>query len=487
MELYEINKPELRQQALDSILSSKAFRVKYFENNFYSFAIYYFTHFFSYKSARFHKEWAKNMQNWEHCFILWFRESWKTIWLMIYLIWVIVYKKKNYILYYSYEQSLSSSRLFDIIVQLKTNNKLVSDYGNMFPDYKSKDNWLEKKSVQEFITTNKIKLKAMSMWKTSRWLLYSNNDWAFRPDLLLLDDIDVLESVRNPAVVDKNYAFLKWEILGWLDAFCQVIFLWNVISSDGIVPRHRRDISDKWYHSEVPVIKDNKITWDRFVETDQEQAEWLLKWVKKVSLEDKRKEQKENFKPNFLLIPMMELWSPVFNLEKVNKLKLCTWLEDPVYRWLMIHKDPEEDIFWWVDTALWWTWDYSTISIRNRKLELLVSFKQKVAPDYLATIIDHLVNLWYKWRIYIENNNTWLATITKAKEYDWINLLHWELSVDKVTNQKISKLWFNTNTKTKPLIISQLKIIIKLDSKLFQIESKQKLVTFYPRSFRARP
>jgi len=463
MELYEITKPDLKKKALDSIIESKAFRVKYFEDNFYSFAIYYFTHFFSYKSSRFHKEWAKSMQNKDKLFILWFRESWKTIWLMIYLIWVIVYKKKNYILYYSYEQSLSSSRLFDIIIQLKTNSKLISDYGNMFPNIKSKDNWLEKKSVQEFITTNKIKLKAMSMGKTSRWLLYSNNDWAFRPDLLLLDDIDVIESVRNPAVVDKNYAFLKWEIFGWLDAFCQIIFLGNVISSDWIVPRHRRDLNDKWYHSEISVLDKWNITWDRFVKTDQEQAEWLLKWVKKISLEEKEREQKENFKPNFLLIPMMELWSPVFDPNKINKFKLLIWEEDKKYRWLKIYKEPEEDIFWWVDTALWWTWDYSVISIRNRNKELLVSYKQKVAPDYLAEVIDHLVNMWYKGKILIENNNTWLATITKAKEYDWIDLLYWELSVDKVTNQKVTKLWFNTNSKTKPLIISQLNEYINDD------------------------
>jgi hypothetical protein len=117
------------------------------------------------------------MFNNKDCFIVWFRESGKTIWLMVYLIWVIAYRKRRFILYYSYEQTLSAARLFDIIVQLKTNKKLINDFWNLFPSWNKKvkeEMGLEKKTVSEFITTNWIKLKSMSISTTSIWQNYSN-------------------------------------------------------------------------------------------------------------------------------------------------------------------------------------------------------------------------------------------------------------------------------------------------------------------------
>jgi len=53
----------------------------------------------------------------------------------------------------------------------------------------------------------------MSMGITARWLLYWNKEWAYRPDLLILDDIDILESVRNPEIIDKNEEFLLNELI----------------------------------------------------------------------------------------------------------------------------------------------------------------------------------------------------------------------------------------------------------------------------------
>ena len=98
-----------------------------------------------------------------------FRESAKTIWTMIYLCYIIAYKKRNFILFYSYEQTLASSRLFDLIVQLKTNKRIIKDFGFLFPNNATKDSdGLQKKSVSEFITSNHIKFKAMSINTSSR-------------------------------------------------------------------------------------------------------------------------------------------------------------------------------------------------------------------------------------------------------------------------------------------------------------------------------
>lgn len=38
-------------------------------------------------------------------------------------------------------------------------------------------------------------------------------DGAHRPDLIGLDDIDVLKSVQNGEIIKKNYEFVKGEII----------------------------------------------------------------------------------------------------------------------------------------------------------------------------------------------------------------------------------------------------------------------------------
>lgn len=460
MELYEIKEKELElfEKVKNKLYTSKAFRVEYFKNNFYSFCLFYFPQYFSYPSADFHRDWAKNLQSGKHCFIIWARELWKTVYTILYLVWVIVYHKRNFIIFYSYEKKISASRLFDLIVHLQTNQRLKADFWDLFPSKRDKEE-LEKKSVSEFITTNKVKVKAMSMGETSRWQLYKQ----FRPDLLALDDIDNILTVRNPEVIDKNYDFLKWEVFGGLDAFAKIIFLWNIISTDWLVPRHRQDVvwDDNRYISEIRALKNWLPTWDRFVLTDLEQLEWLNKWIKKISLETKQREQKDNFWPNYLLIPNIRLWSPVFVQEIIQKLPILEYKEDTRYKWLRIYRQPVKDLFWWVDTASGWNGDFSTITIRDSQFNLYAEFQDKIPPDLLVDVISHLVSLWYKGLIWIENNSIWLATINKAKEQTYRNLLYVERTLDKITSKTQMKFWFNTNSKTKPLIITRLEELIR--------------------------
>jgi hypothetical protein len=59
-----------------------------------------------------------------------------------------------------------------------------------------------------------------------------------RPELLVLDDIDVIDSVTNVAIINKNEKKLTTETIPALDPLKRmVILLGNVIFEDGIVPR----------------------------------------------------------------------------------------------------------------------------------------------------------------------------------------------------------------------------------------------------------
>lgn len=72
---------------------------------------------------------------------------------------------------------------------------------------------------------------------------YEEEQGTSRPDLLVLDDIDTTDSVRNVEIIDKNENKLRQETIGAMSKEKhRVIFLGNTISNDGIVRRFAEDI-----------------------------------------------------------------------------------------------------------------------------------------------------------------------------------------------------------------------------------------------------
>lgn len=300
------------------------------EHNFFVWCIYYFSKSFHYpKVASFHRDWCNAAQSGVNIYLEWFRESAKTmfIWLL-YDIWCIVYKKKRFICAFSYEWRSASTYLFNIALELQTNQKLIEDYGQLFYS-DNKEQKSQKKSINEFITENDVKLKAFSMWMSMRWQIFNSKDGILRPDSLILDDIDVIDSVRNVANIDKNYRFLKDEVFWWLSDYCQIRVLGNVIMDDGINPRIReeyRNNPSRKVFSQWILDKDWNITRERFTKTDKE-AEEYNKNIKdpkqcKISLESKRNNLWEiSFNQNFL-------WKTYTLWDKLIKQSNIKWFDD---------------------------------------------------------------------------------------------------------------------------------------------------------------
>lgn len=146
----------------------------------------------------------------------------------------------------------------------------------------------------------------------------------------------------------------------------------------------------------------------------------------------------------------------VFWMQTIKNLPKQSYTEDEKYPKLRIYRPPTEYCLFGIDTAEGWKdGDNSSISVRDMDMNLLAFYYAPIPPDMLCEIIDRLVELWYKGIIGIERNNTWLSTIVKAKDYDWYSMLYAERTIDKVTNQPTRKIWWQTNTKTRPLMINE--------------------------------
>jgi len=264
---------------LSELLKDKDKRIYACEKSLMLFSIYYFTEYHKYKMPDFHKDWYNAFLNKQILSLITFRESAKTSLAKIKLIHDIVYKKKKLILWVSFDKSKAKSNLFDIAIQLQTNKKLINDFGQLFFDI-GKEEKSTKKSIDEFITENDIKVKAFSTGQTTRGENYKQ----FRPDLIILDDIENLDTIDSEPKTEQVKRFMD-ELLGGLDANAQIIVLGNRLTNNGSITYFEDKVRDNHnaYLCDIPVIKDGVITWDsKYCHTDKESEA-----TGKVSLESK--------------------------------------------------------------------------------------------------------------------------------------------------------------------------------------------------------
>lgn len=463
MELYEIKKKDLAlyKKTKAKIMESKAFRIKYFEKNFYSFCLYYFTTTFTTPSADFQKEFCQEMFDEYSVLFQWFRESWKTVYFKYFFIYCIVYKRKRFMHLIAFDKIKAKSKLYDIVIQLQKNKKLINDYWNLFYQEKKieTEKSSQKKSIEEFITTNEVKCRAIWIGTSIRWDVFGATDWEFRPDFVWLDDIDTMASTNTLELIEKNYTLVKSELFGWFADNVQIIFLFNTIKFDWVWPRLWIDYEGKksWKLKKIYYDPNNNV-WEKRLTPEYIEMKKELLWEK-------------SFNANFLWIAET-VWTPVFWLDNIKALVIPEYTTPTKYPELRIYRPPTSYNMYWVDTA-WWSidWDKSSIVLRDYDLNLLACYYWCIQPDILCDVIDVLQNLWYTWIVWIERNNTWIATIKKAEDYSWVWQLYREETVDKVTNRRTKKLWWHTNSKTRPLMISEYeeairtKTIIEVDKR----------------------
>lgn len=101
--------------------------------------------------------------------------------------------------------------------------------------------------------------------------------------------------------------------------------------------------------------------------------------------------------------------------------------------------------------------DYSVAQVLDSKKRQVATWRGHVHPDYFAEILQALGNYYNEAFIIVENNSHGILTCTRlGKDFAYGNF-YTEVQVDKITDRETVKLGFTTTSKTKPLIIDQLR------------------------------
>ena len=165
---------------------------------------------------------------------------------------------------------------------------------------------------------------------------------------------------------------------------------------------------------------------------------------------------------------------PVFQANILKAMVEPPYREDEMIDGLYIYGEPrDEQCVYGGDTAAGVDGgDNCCIVVRDAEtLDLLACYYGVCDPGYLCEVVQRLIELGYWGRIGVEKNNTWYAFYEKAKNYERYDMLYSTTTVDNKNNYETQKIWRETNTKTRPILMSELKEAVR-EQYITQIDSR---------------
>lgn len=233
------------------IINDQKVRRSLAKESFYYFFHIYFHHHAEFETAPFQKEMMELLENDMEKLLVFvaFRGSAKsTIVSMAYVIWSILGKQNiKYILLASQTQSQVRQLLTNIRAELETNELLKKDFGNLAD--KNKD-WHNQSLV---ITSYRARISAVSTGESVRGLKHEQ----YRPQLIICDDVENLESVKTLDQRDKTYQFITGELISAGVLETKIVVVGNLLHYDSVIQRLEKEIINgkrKGVFKEYPLL-----------------------------------------------------------------------------------------------------------------------------------------------------------------------------------------------------------------------------------------
>jgi predicted phage terminase large subunit-like protein len=184
----------------------------------------------------------------------------KTAWISnIFLTHQLVYRKRKYIVLFSETTDVAGDFISWGKFQLKLNEKLREDFGELL-HVKPSMNELDNK--YEFITTSGAKVEAKGLGTQTRGLRHGNT----RPDMFILDDLESKDSTNTPELIEKSKAWFREEMLPAMSREGICIYLGTILCYGSLlhyVIEERRDFESRKM-SAINSYASNEDLWEQW-------------------------------------------------------------------------------------------------------------------------------------------------------------------------------------------------------------------------------
>lgn len=185
-----------------------------------------------------------------------FRGSAKsTILTMSYPIWAVVGRQqKKFVLIASQTQYQARVHLTNIKRELESNDLLANDMG---PFIEQREEW---GSTSLYIPKYNARITAISTEQSVRGIRHG----AFRPDLIIADDVEDMASVKTREGRNKTFDWYTSEIIPAGDTYTKRIAVGNLLHEDSLLMRLKERIESKEIDGifrEWPIVRSGTSLW----------------------------------------------------------------------------------------------------------------------------------------------------------------------------------------------------------------------------------
>jgi len=224
---------------IEKVLGDQVLRKSLTNESHYWFFHIYLHDYVKYPTAEFHKEMFQitEKDSVKNAVICAFRGSAKsTIMTLSYPIWAILgAPQKKFVLILSQTQQQARLHLTNIKREFESNEVLRKDLG---PFREESDEW---GSTSLVIPEHGARITAASSEQSIRGIRHG----AHRPDLILCDDVEDLNSVKTKEGRDKTYAWLTGEVIPSGDVDTKVVIIGNLLHEDSLLMRIKKLIEEE--------------------------------------------------------------------------------------------------------------------------------------------------------------------------------------------------------------------------------------------------
>ncbi len=239
---------------LKKIITDRAVRRAITQQSHSWFFGIYFADHIKYESAAFHKELFALTEDPSvtTLVVVAFRGSGKTTIMTQSLpLWSILgVREKKHVLILAQTMPQAKQHLKNIKDELQNNDLLRKDLG---PFREEDDEW---RSHSIVIPRYGARITAASIEQSVRGMKHG----AHRPDLIILDDIEDLNSVRTQEARDKVYNWVMGDVMPLGDKDTQFVFVGNLLHDDSLLMRLKKNIEEKkmnGIYREYPLLNED--------------------------------------------------------------------------------------------------------------------------------------------------------------------------------------------------------------------------------------
>lgn len=251
--------PSLTEKELDEIKRKRSVRRTLAKNSHFWFFSIYLNHYMKYPFAAFHHEMFQITEDisLRLAVLVAFRGSGKsTLMTLSYVIWSIVgIQQKKFVLILSQTHTQARLHMANIKRELETNELLKADIG---PFEEVSDEW----GANTIVLSN---FGARIIIASTEQSIRGARHGEHRPDLVICDDVEDLNSVKTKEGRDKTFQWLTSDMLPIGDENTKFMIVGNLLHEDSLLMRLKQGIEYEKLDGKFflyPLLDDNNsIAW----------------------------------------------------------------------------------------------------------------------------------------------------------------------------------------------------------------------------------